>query len=80
MCYNPTVMRQLALSFGIMANYMELIESRDSFLSDAISTLIDNNKVKEDDMVLVIGGSFGPGNGASFMEISEVKNLMAKHY
>lgn len=79
MCYNPTVMRQLALSFGIMASYMDLTESRDSFLSDAISTLLDNNKIKESDMVLVIGGSFGPSNGASFMEISEVKNLMAKH-
>lgn len=79
MCYNATVMRQLALSFGILANYMDITESRDSFLSDAISTLVENKKITEDDMVLVVGGSFGPGNGASFMEISEVKNLMVKH-
>ncbi|MFA5648444.1 MAG: pyruvate kinase [Bacteroidales bacterium] len=76
MCYNLTIMRQLALSFGISANYMNLTESRDSFLSDAIKTLVKNNKVCTTDMVLVIGGSFGPGNGASFMEISEVKNLI----
>jgi len=63
-----------------MANYMEPTESRDSFLSDAITKLVENNKVNHNDMVLVIGGSFGPGNGASFMEISEVKNLMVKHY
>jgi pyruvate kinase len=79
MCYNPTVMRQLALSFGIMASYMEPIESRDSFLSDAINKLVENNRVKPNDMVLVVGGSFGPGNGASFMEISEVVNLIGKH-
>ena len=76
MCYNPTIMRQLALSFGVSATHMNLTESRDSFLSDAINTLIKNNKVCLSDMVLVIGGSFGPGNGASFMEISEVKNLI----
>ena len=76
MCYNQTVMRQLALSFGITANYMNLTESRDSFLSEAINSLIKSNKVCDTDMVLVIGGSFGPSNGASFMEISEVKNLI----
>ncbi|HCY00372.1 MAG TPA: pyruvate kinase, partial [Bacteroidales bacterium] len=51
-----------------------------SFLSDAISKLVENNKITTDDMVLVIGGSFGPSNGASFLEIGEVKNLMKKHY
>ncbi len=80
MCYNETIMRQLALSFGVMASHMELIDSRDSFLSDAISKLVENNKITTDDMVLVIGGSFGPSNGASFLEIGEVKNLMKKHY
>jgi pyruvate kinase len=79
MCYNKTVMRQLALSYGILANYMELIDSRDSFLSDAISRLVDSEKINQNDMVIVIGGSFGPGNGASFMEISEVSNLMINH-
>ncbi|HPF94881.1 MAG TPA: pyruvate kinase, partial [Tenuifilaceae bacterium] len=66
--------------YGIKANYMELIDSRDSFLSDAISRLLNNEKITENDMVLVIGGSFGPSNGASFLEISEVKNLMNKQY
>jgi pyruvate kinase len=79
MCYNATVMRQLALSYGLWASYMDPRESRDSFLCDAISKLLDEGKIKLDDMVLVIAGSFGPSNGASFMEISEVKNLMLKH-
>lgn len=77
MCYNSTVMRQLALSFGLMATYMEPRESRDSFLYEAITQLVDREKITYNDMVLVIGGSFGQGNGASFMEISEVKNLLA---
>ncbi|MDD2277485.1 MAG: pyruvate kinase [Bacteroidales bacterium] len=84
MCYNETIMRQLALSYGIMASYMELTDSRDSFLSNAIRRLTDGlsaaDTIKPDDMVLVIGGSFGPTNGSSFLEISEVKNLLKKHY
>ncbi|MFP4557360.1 MAG: pyruvate kinase [Bacteroidales bacterium] len=79
-CYNSTVMRQLALSFGLMATYMKPRETRDSFLSDAMSSLVQNDKLTPEDLVLVIGGSFGPGNGASFMEISEVKNLLVKGY
>jgi pyruvate kinase len=80
MCYKPTVMRQLALTYGIYADTMELHNTRDSFLSEAISFIESKGKVKPDDLVLVIGGSFGPTNGASFMEISEVRNLLNRHY
>jgi pyruvate kinase len=80
MSYDATVMRQLALSFGVLASYMELSDSRDSFLNDAISRLVEDKKISLEDMVIVIGGSFGRGNGASFMEVSEVKNLMARLY
>jgi pyruvate kinase len=79
MCYNKTVMRQLALSYGVMADYMKPRESRDSFLSEAISYLVEKEKICGDDMVLVIGGSFGPTEGASFMEISQAKNLLLSH-
>lgn len=79
MCYNQTVMRQLALSFGVMADFMKPRESRDSFLFEAISYLIEKEKISGEDMVLVIGGSFGPTEGASFMEISQAQNLLISH-
>ncbi len=75
MCYSETVMRQLALSYGIMAFHMESTNSRDSFLTQTVSYLIKDGRVQEDDLVAVVGGSFGPSNGASFLEISEAKNL-----
>lgn len=78
MCYKPQVMRQLALSYGVDAVYMEPRTTRDHFLTDAISMMEEQGKLKPDDMVLVIGGSFGPRDGASFMEISQVKNLIKK--
>ena len=79
MCYNETVMRQLALTHGVMAFYMQWTESRDSFLSQAISKLIADGKIKSEDLVSIVGGSFGPTNGASFIEISQAKNLSKGH-
>lgn len=78
MCYNPQVMRQLALSYGVEAEYMKPRTTREHFLTDSISSLMESGRIQPDDMVLVIGGSFGPGNGATFMEISQVKNLITK--
>ncbi|MDD4746176.1 MAG: pyruvate kinase [Salinivirgaceae bacterium] len=79
MCYNETVMRQLGLTYGVMAFHMEHTKSRDSFLSQAISKLITDKNIKSEDLVAIVGGSFGPTNGASFMEISQAKNLSNGH-
>jgi pyruvate kinase len=76
MCYRHHVMRQLSLSYGVIAEYMEPRTTRDHFLVDAMSIIEDQSKLNAEDMVLVIGGSFGPREGASFMEISQVKNLV----
>ncbi|HBI80597.1 MAG TPA: pyruvate kinase [Bacteroidales bacterium] len=77
-CYKQHVMRELALSYGVEAIYMEPRTSRDHFLTDAINAMLERRKIDSEDMVLIIGGSFGPSNGASFMEISKVKNLITK--
>lgn len=77
-CYKQHVMRELALSYGVEAVYMEPRTSRDHFLTDAIGVMLERRKIASEDMVLIIGGSFGPSNGASFMEISKVKNLVSK--
>lgn len=78
MCYKPEIMRHLALSYGVEAEYMEPRTTRDHFLVDSISIMVEQGKIKPEDTVLVIGGSFGPSDGASFMEISQVKNLIKK--
>lgn len=77
-CYKPEIMRQLALSYGVEAVYMEPRASRDHFLIDAIGLMLERGKVASDDLVLIIGGSFGPSNGATFMEIGKAKILAKK--
>ncbi len=74
-CYSDTVRRQLALSYGVEAYAIEQENSRDVFIHTTVNLLLEKDKLKLDDLVVVLGGSFGPNNGATFVEISTVKNL-----
>lgn len=77
MCYEPTVTRQLSLSYGVEAMSVKPRASRDQFLSDSLKRLLSEERFSLEDLIVVVGGSFGPSNGATFMEISEAKNILA---
>ena len=77
MCYRPEVTRQLSLSYGVEAMTTEPRGSRDQFLTDSLCRLHKAGKFGLNDLIVVVGGSFGPSNGATFMEIGEVKHIMA---
>ena len=69
MCYSPVVMRELALSFGVTAYYMDPTQSKEKFIKSSIKTLLNDNRFKKEDTIGVVGGSFGPSAGATFMEV-----------
>lgn len=73
-CYNPKVMRELALSFGIRPYHTVKPTSRDEFIRDIPDVLLKAGYQKED-YILVIGGSFGYVRGASFMEICKISDI-----
>lgn len=73
-CYNPKVMRELALSFGIRPYHTEKPTSRDEFIRDIPDVLLKTG-YQEEDYILVIGGSFGYVRGASFMEICKISDI-----
>lgn len=73
-CYNPQVMRELALSFGIRPYHTEKPTSRDEFIRDIPDVLLKAG-YQEEDYILVIGGSFGYVRGASFMEICKISDI-----
>jgi pyruvate kinase len=77
-CYDQRVMRELALSFGIFANYMEA-EKSNEFIPESLNQLMDTKEVSPEDRVVAIGGNFGISHGASFIEISTVDNIKAKY-
>ncbi|WP_461638725.1 pyruvate kinase [Labilibaculum euxinus] len=78
LCYSKRVMRELALSYGVEASYRKLLVSRDEYVKQTMFSLMDQGCFKSEDMVIIIGGSFGPSKGVSFMEISVVDQLTHK--
>lgn len=76
--YDKRVMRQLSLSFGVFADYIPFgLDSSDS-ISQAICQLIDEQEFDGEDLIIVLAGSFGPGHGASFIEISNATTFKSK--
>jgi len=74
-CYNKKLMRELALSYGVKTYYINQRNSTDEFYHILSSDLLNEGKIKPEDLLTVVAGNFGPGNGASFVEISTVDNL-----
>lgn len=74
-CYKTYVMRELALSYGVFPYFMEKQISKDNFVKEAVKILMDDNVVDSEDMIGVLGGSFGVQAGASFIEIGTARNL-----
>ncbi|MDE7074219.1 MAG: pyruvate kinase, partial [Odoribacter sp.] len=72
-CYDTRVMRELALSFGVIPYYSEKPESRDEFMKSIPDMLLEQG-YRLDDLVLVIGGSFGAARGASFLEVCRLSD------
>ncbi|MCC8089271.1 MAG: pyruvate kinase [Rikenellaceae bacterium] len=77
-CYRPYVMRELALSYGVEAVYHKPMVNHDTFPLGILLDLNGEKILNSNDMIVVIGGSFGAAKGASFMEIGTVQNITNK--
>ena len=77
-CYRPSVMRQLAISYGIHGLYQEPVKGRNHFLLRTLYYLESRKWLRKEDLIVVVAGSFGDEQGASFMEIGTVLNLENK--
>ena len=75
-CYSKRTMREMALSYGVIADCMELKETSHEFLLEALTNLINKHTFSKDDLIVVIAGNFGRSLGASYTEIGTVGNLM----
>ncbi|MDR1517800.1 MAG: pyruvate kinase [Dysgonamonadaceae bacterium] len=74
--------RELALSYGVWAEYQEgrgldnTKESRRSYYIHAIERLITNNMLKPEDRVAYMGGSFGELGGTTYLDVSEAWKIL----
>jgi pyruvate kinase len=74
-CYSERTMRELALSYGVYANYQEKKKSADEFISNALRNLTRSYKMRDDDIFVVLAGNFSNGSGFSFIEVGTVQYL-----
>ena len=80
-CYDKRTMREMALSYGVYADYQKPRNTTDEFLSDALTVLLKRHHFDKHDLIVVLAGNFGTNIGASFVEISTVGKLLERqHY
>lgn len=77
-CYNKRVVRELALSYGVSASYMEPTETSHEFVREAGNSLLEDGVIEKENLLVVIAGNFGHNMGASFVEIGTLDNLLNK--
>ncbi|MBU1344982.1 MAG: pyruvate kinase [Proteobacteria bacterium] len=76
--YDQRVMRQLSLSFGVFSDYIPMDITTAQPLKKSICRLMDEKRFKDEDLIIVLAGSFGVKQGASYIEISTAGNFKEK--
>lgn len=76
-CYDEKVLRELALNYGVYADYMDIETSKQQFIKHTLTRLISRGELQPEDQVAVLAGNFGKKAGPSFVEVSTVQNMLA---
>ena len=76
-CYDSRVLRELALNYGIYADYMEVETSKKDFIRHTLNRLMKQGELQCEDLVAVLAGNFGKKAGPSFVEISTVETMLS---
>ncbi|MFI3323864.1 MAG: pyruvate kinase [Rikenellaceae bacterium] len=74
-CYTRHAQRILALSYGVVAILRNEHSDKYHFITDALDYMEHYVKLNTRDIIVVVGGSFGPGRGGSYVEISRIEEL-----
>ncbi len=73
--YDRRVARQLSLSYGVYAEYIQKDLTVNQPLKLSICRLVAENRFKDSDLIVILVGSFGPKQGALYIEISSAENF-----
>ncbi|MFR9523707.1 MAG: pyruvate kinase [Rikenellaceae bacterium] len=74
-CYTLHAQRILALSYGVVAILRHEQSDKYRFITDALDFMGNYVKLHDEDLIVVVGGSFGPGRGGSYVELAKVDEL-----
>lgn len=75
-CYCESVIRLLALSYGVFAIYKPHAASARKYLRSALRSLIDEGLLTSDERIAYLGGGYGEGRGTTFLEVNRVGEVL----
>lgn len=76
--YDKRVVRLLSLSFGVFAEYSPMDVTSTRPLRKKIYYLINEIPFNDEDLIIILAGSFGVEHGASYIEISSIEKFREK--
>ena len=75
-CYKEQTTRELALSYGVWAEFQEETNDPKQYFLNALNKLMKKQMISRNDMVAYLSGSFGEGGGTSFLELNNVSRIL----
>ncbi len=75
-CFDKTIARQLALTYGINAHYVKKEQDHRKFITELFKYLVKKEKLELQDQVIFLARDIGKGSGATFMEICQVADYV----
>ncbi len=78
-CYSQPAQRILALSYGVIPILRSQDNDKYHFLTDAMEYINEYIPLQGKDLLAVVGGSFGPGKGGSYVEIATVDDITKRN-
>lgn len=74
--YDKRVMRELSLSFGVQADYVNVENDASEVVRKSIAKLVKRKQFSPETLVTVMAGHFGVKHGASYIEISTAGSIV----
>jgi pyruvate kinase len=74
-CYSERTMRELALSYGVYANFQECSKSVEHFTITAFKQLSKTYDINDNDIFVLLSGNFHEGQGFSAIVVGTVDYL-----
>ncbi len=78
-CYTTPAHRILALSYGIVPILRTQQIDKYHFLVDAMDYIKEHVELEPKDLLAVVGGSFGPNKGGSYVELASVEDIISRN-
>lgn len=75
-CHDARAARQLALSYGVQADFMPLPPSADALVLNSLRSLLERKKLELGDMVVFLVGTPGNPRGSNIIEINTVEHIL----